>query len=405
MVGIRSFFVVGLVFLIPYQNWQPFGTPYANLTFLFFFGYVLASLRNWSSNFSTISVKHILWPISLLLVLMLVMTIQNDFSKATNTYSEVRQLFMQLVFFVLLFNDLKRNPQLEIYLLKVFLYGMMLMSFLYLLGTGVSTSNGRTTIFGINANALAFWFALAILIIIRLYMERLVTGVLINVFIAFLPLFIYVTTFTGSRGALGFLFIGSFLYFLLMPTYFNRKLPILVVSFSLVLTVGYVVLQTDVVRSRIEEQQKDATYGGRLPIWEASFELIKRNFVIGSGASGFEKHIKKRLGKVWSPHNEYILVLAYTGIIGLSLLLLFLFRIGKLAFQLISVKKTSFYFVVTVSLLAFFYTSGGFLTSFTLWFIFALIAASNASLPLSTNRFKQRQSRQMHESQMSYSIQ
>lgn len=373
----RNFLAHGLIFFIPFQKWEPLGTPYANITFLFFFGYFLASLSNWRFNFQLSSVKRFLWPIFLLGALMLVMTIKNDFKNATNTYSEVRQLLMQVVFLILLANDLKRNPELEISMLRAFVFGMILMSIFYIFGVGRETSEGRTTLFGINSNALAFWFALSILIVLRFREEKLIKSSQQYILLLFTPLFLYIVAYTGSRGGLAFLFLGTLLYFLLLPDYFNRKLPQLLGVFLLIFIAGYTILQVDIVNKRIQEQVKDATYGGRLPIWEASYDVINRNIVLGVGASGFENHIVKKFGKLWSPHNEYLLVLAYTGLVGIFLFSIFLFRLAVSSYRLVVWKKTSFYLVVFLSLLAYMYTSGGFLVSFTLWFIFTLIASGD----------------------------
>jgi O-antigen ligase len=368
------------VFLIPFQRWQLFGNPYTNATFIVFFIYVALSLYEGRHNFRIVGLVNYIWPIGIVISLMLAMTIKNNFEGSTNAFSEIRQLIMQLVFLVLLANDIARNVRLEIELIFAFIFGMIAMSIFYFLGIGIEITGGRTTIFDINSNTLAFWFALAILLITRLNIEKLGRLKRRQLFLLLIPPFLYISTLTGSRGALIALMAGLVFYLIFLPMQLNRKLPIILMGF-LVLAIGtFLLLQTEIVQQRIQQELLERNFGGRKAIWELTLLLIQKNIWWGAGASGFERYLLDSLGKVWSPHNEYLLVLSYTGLIGFLFFVFFLLRILIVSIELKSTIKTSFYLSIVLVFLIHFYTSGGFITSFTCWFFLALIVGLKNAL-------------------------
>lgn len=361
-----------LVFLIPFQRWELFGSPYYNVTFLTFFIYLFISIFDSYKNFSIEKLAIYLVPIIALVTLMFVRSYQYNFIGSTNAYSEVRQLLMQLVFFLLVVNAVKRNVSLEISLQKAFVFGVSFMAVLYFLGIGVETAVGRTTIFGINANALAFWYVLAILMILRFYIEQIFTSGVVSRFLALVPFFLLIVIYTGSRGGLLSLLSGAVFYLIFLPEKLERKLPVWI-SGAIAIAAGVLaLLQTEIVQRRIQEQLKDPTYGGRLVIWEASYKLITDNLLFGVGASGFEKYIAQHLGRAWSPHNEYILILAYTGVVGMIAFVVFLTNLVKASISVRETMRTSFYIAILLVFVIYFYSTGGFITSFTFWFIPAL---------------------------------
>jgi O-antigen ligase len=387
MNKIRINLLTILVFLIPYQTWQPFNSIYLNATFFAFFLYFFASLVDWQKNFKLAFAKTYLIPLSILWALMLIMTIKNDFASARNTFSEVRQLFMQFVFFGLLINEILIRPFLEKKLLITFVYSMMLMTAFYILNIGVvvDSDQGRVTMFNNNSNNLALWYVFSLFIILKLLIEKQVNGATRTLFVIFIPIFIIIMAYTGSRGAFVAFLIGPTIYMLFLSRKLKHRNYKRIVGVLLLIIIGFLVSQTDVMQSRIKSQIDDPNYGGRTKIWEYTTEYIQENLVFGGGASGFEKHISGYMGKAWSPHNEYFLITAYTGLTGLFFFTIFLWRLGKAAYngnkEHQSAVYLSFYFVFLV----FFYVSGGFITSFTLWFFLAVIAVQSRKSSIISN--------------------
>lgn len=383
----RIYLLTILIFLIPYQTWQPFNSVYLNATFLAFFLYFLFSLPGWPRNYKLTFVKPYIAPLFFLLVLMLIMTIKNDFASARNTFSEVRQFFMQIIFFWLLVNEIQTRPYLENKLSKTFVYSMMLMTafFIFNIGVEVDSNEGRVSLFNINSNVLALWYVLSLFIILKLLIEKQVNSATRALFTILIPIFVSIMAYTGSRTAFVMFLMGPAIYLLFLSR--NVKNRTLKRIFGLVILVvfGFFVAQTDVMQGRIQSQFDDPTFGGRTHIWELTLEYIKKNLMFGGGASGFERYISKFMGKAWSPHNEYLLITAYTGLTGLSFFLIFLWRLGKSAFIVNKEEKGPIYLSYFLVFIVVFYVSGGFLTSFTLWFFLALIAVQSKKSKTLTN--------------------
>ena len=141
-----------------------------------------------------------------------------------------------------------------------------------------------------------------------------------------------------------------------------------------------VLLQTDIVQQRIQQELTEQNFGGRKAIWDLSLLLIQKNTWWGVGASGFEKYLVDNLGKLWSPHNEYLLILAYTGVIGFIFFLIFIIGLFIVSLNLKPFISSSFYAMIILVFFIHFYTTGGFITSFTCWFFLALIVGMRKSL-------------------------
>ena len=362
--------------------------PHLNVTFVLFFFYFIMSIPDFRKNFETEGIRQFVRPITGLLILMSIMTTLYNFSGSTNAYSEVRQLLMCCVFFVLVANDLRRYPKLETHLNILFLISLVLMTALYFIGIGIVVQNGRTSLFGVNSNLLAFWYSFAILLTLRTRFESNNAPAISTIFLLFIPAFVFIIAYTGSRSSLVFLFLTISLFVILFPLSVRKKIPFLMLGAAAIVFAADAVLKTDIVKQRIRDQLEDETYGGRAPIWRVTEEVIENHPFFGIGASGFESTIQRKLGHVWSPHNEYFLILSYTGAVGFFCFAVFLFNVGKKAYRLYRERVTVVYGVTLVGLLFFFYTSGGFLTSFTLWFIFALIACKSSNLLIPRRRGK-----------------
>lgn len=373
MEPIRVFFLKLLVFAIPFQQWEPFNSPYANATFLAFFSYFICALferRVWLFD----NLKLLLLPILVMTAIMFVMTYKNYFAGSKIAYSEVRQMIMQLVFFVLVVNEVRRRPELENRLLEVFLLCMVFMSVSFLLNLGVEYKGGRLKLYEANSNAVGLWYVLGIFIVIKFLWEKHGSSIRRNLYIVLLPLFILVIALTGSRGSIILLFLGGMAFTLFLPVKLNIKLPYLFIGGFLLLLALLIVSQVDVVRERFLEN--DGTLGGRLPIWEATWDLILERPWWGAGASGYERHMLKYFRGDHAPHNIYLTVLAYSGVVGLVAFLVFFVLMGRAAKFCNSVVGNPFYVVIYCIYIAMFFKAGGFLTTFTLWFFLALIVAS-----------------------------
>ena len=145
---LRLIFLKAVIFFIPFQQLKPFGSVYFNITFLFFYLYIIFSLIDFRKSFS---IKYVLPYLSALfsLVFLLFITsfINNYPDPSPDNYSYSRQLLMQVLFFWFLFNEYVRDKNLQDKLLRIFVYSIMILGLCFLVGWGVSYEGGRLVFF------------------------------------------------------------------------------------------------------------------------------------------------------------------------------------------------------------------------------------------------------------------
>lgn len=376
----RIFCLSIFILSICFQKWEPFGSPYANATFLCFFIYLFFCILNFKESFSLKYIKQYLFLIVSLFLLMLIMNYVNYERYSTNVYSELRQLFMQIIFFWVFYNELISNKGLLNKVLSRFVNSVTILSLFVILGFGVDYVSGRLIILGENPNAIAFWLVVALLIIIKETREKN-TGLIGKCLsMILLILFSFVIIKTGSRGALVILAVGLFSYF---GTYFlfsKKRLLIKIPVISCALAIGmfglYTIFKADIMQERFLEELDKRDYGGRLQIWGASLEIFKSDPIFGVGPARYEREIASTFLDYKDVHNEYLKVLCYSGIVGGLLFLAFLSILIKGSYRYIRAGNSPLSLTYMLMLTVFLFKSGGALHTFALWFLFAYIAAS-----------------------------
>ena len=83
------------------------------------------------------------------------------------------------------------------------------------------------------------------------------------------------------------------------------------------------------------ENQKSST-GTRLNYYYNTIQIIEKNPLVGVGSGGFEQAFKEQIQgtnllTVANPHNEYLLITAQTGVIGLAFLLYLFYTVWHCA--------------------------------------------------------------------------
>jgi len=132
----------------------------------------------------------------------------------------------------------------------------------------------------------------------------------------------YCILFSFSRGA----YLATLLLLLLFGLFKDRKLLLVMV----LLAVGWQVLTPKAVQERVsmtydeKSGTVDGSAGERLQLWEDAFNLIKANPVLGTGFDTYE--FMGRVGDFRDTHNYYLKVLVETGIPGLILILVLIWR-------------------------------------------------------------------------------
>ncbi len=374
----RTFAATLLVLSICFFKWQPFGTPYANVTFLAFFLYFFASLLSFRRSFSLRFVKPYLLPAFAAWLIIFTSTMVNYVPGTENAFSQIRQFFMQLVFFWIFLNELIYNPKIRDRLLEVYLFSLAILSGLFLMGIGVEFRDARLAIMGVNANLLGFWYVLGVVILMRFILEGQVKGILKFFYILLLPAFLILMAMTGSRGAALTLLIGLGTYFLFIRQNFEGKVLILFLGLVAVAGISFALLQVDIMRERFLHQLDDGNLGHRLPIWEAVLDIFMNNPIFGTGTALYEVEIYQRINDYRVPHNEYLSYIVYGGVTAFVALLILLRNLLKSALRFNYRKNSPISLALMFSFLANFFVAGGLSYSFVTWFIFAYIAVSGA---------------------------
>jgi len=139
----------------------------------------------------------------------------------------------------------------------------------------------------------------------------------------------YCLLFSFSRGGyLGFL-VGLVTIGLLKTRWFLVAAAVLVLGWQTLLPVSVQERITMTTEDAAEGQQFDDSAQERLVLWEDAMNLFKRNPVTGTGFETYE--FMGRVGGFRDTHNYYVKVLAETGIVGMFLYLLLLWKFFRSA--------------------------------------------------------------------------
>jgi O-antigen ligase len=246
-------------------------------------------------------------------------------------------ILQNLVLFVFLLNHELLNPGV---LEKSFIYfflGSMVLALCFYLGIGLGISDdGRISLFGDNENIIGVRMVISTLILTHILLKY--RNVMSKFTFLLLPLFyiplISLTLNTGSRLSFISLFLGIAVTIVL---YKNRsvfnKIFILLSGLIASIFLFNLAMETEVLGARLTKTANEGNLAGRDDIWLSILPLIENNWIIGVGNTGYVEYVSRIYGKIISPHNVIIEVLAYSGIIGLSLFLNFIGSTFLLAFK------------------------------------------------------------------------
>jgi O-antigen ligase len=218
--------------------------------------------------------------------------------------------------------------------------------------------------FNQHASYLSLYVILSVFIALEIFFEtsnRLLWRIVWLIAAIVLMISIY---FLSSR-------TGIILLFLLIPFYiiirFRKRLRLLLGSSIMVvfLVLAYVVILNNwkiktILDSTLDGKiQETAINDGRLVIWKAAMNPIRKNFFFGVGTGGVDFVMKEQYSKIgrndllsgkYNLHCQYLEVLLENGIIGL---ILFMTVIGAMIYAAISIRKL-LYWVFLISILVFF---------------------------------------------------
>jgi len=152
---------------------------------------------------------------------------------------------------------------------------------------------------------------------------------------------------------------------------------------SIALIYSWVFLvQSETLAQRLLRSYEEGDLAGRDVIWKGLYPIIEDNPMLGVGKTGYDYITNINFGRWVSPHNVILEVLCYTGVIGLIIYLLFLFRVLKKGYQNYKTEGLLLPLLLIIPVLGML-VSGQILGVKIGWVIFAYIVGSSVFKPKS----------------------
>lgn len=296
-------------------------SPFFGLTYGKLFGtIVLILLLPYIFDKNRLPTKIVL-PIILFLVWEYIIT----FIHSSEVYHGYTTLLMSVVVSAQICNytsyDIKRS---NIVILSIILFSTVL-SIMAKEGINASESlDGRISIDEINSNILAIYAAVSITAIV--YFIRKWKSKWRYLLLALVPLCLYSLTNSGSKGGFISLLIGIIALFLFDKKRGLKKVWLLIVGMGMTALFAVIMYSTPVMQARMDVFLEERTDVSREKIWEKAYEIFEENPIAGVGMIGYQTEMIKKYGAIRDTHNVYLYVLVIGGVIGLVLLLIFLFN-------------------------------------------------------------------------------
>ena len=327
-------------FLINYEHYDPLGTSGSfSLIKLIGIFYLLSIFLNPSILTSLNKVMlEFVWPKLLLIFWITIVSLLN-FNELSTRFVDVAVILNLFIFIAIINHSLREEALLD----KCFIFyviGSITVSMLIFLNIGVSEDiGGRAQFFNSDLNQLAIKLTASFLIIISFFInDNLALGKYRFLLVAFLPFLFVAISRSGSRTAL--ILIVLVILFLLFLWALNSKRKVVtffitsISAASIVIGVIYAIeafqeSSVAIERLALTGSELDNSEGARFFLWAGFVSIIlnyNNNLFFGNGLSGFDQLAYDFFGFVPSTHNVLLEVIIYTGIFGLILYLIFLYK-------------------------------------------------------------------------------
>jgi O-antigen ligase len=322
--------------------------------------------------------KPFLKPIWVFLALL---TIVSLFNVKTDHYNFIDfTIFQNIILFWILINHENQDNLILEKAMIGFALGSILLALLFHFNIGISTDDsGRTSIFGDNANNVGMRMSISLIIIpLILIQNRLGLGKRRYLLILGVPFVLRLMIATGSRVA----FISFFLSFISFIILFKTKkiwgkLISSLICILILIYIWQVLLKSDEIIQRLLMTIQEGDLSERDIVWRKLLPLWTNHPIFGVGKTGYAFYNLMSFGRVLtSPHNVILEVLILTGITGLIIYLIFLYRIMQTSYKIFRDNNLLLPLLLLIPIL-------GLLLSAQLlevkigWVIFAYIAGSS----------------------------
>jgi O-antigen ligase len=226
-----------------------------------------------------------------------------------------------LILFWLSYN-LIRYGQMQRSIFATFVLANIAVAALAHMGIGATESMEggvfRETMFGQNENLIAYVFDLGVLSAVGIAINKNVRFIVRVSMIPLIPVMVAESARTGSRGALLAVAVGLLTFVLGSQGVGGRIKAVFVVG-VMAAVLGHIVLNTDVLRERIDSTVEKGHIGGRDKIFGYCLDMFMEKPLIGWGPTTNMTEVAKRtneLRELRDTHNDVLWVLTATGLAG-----------------------------------------------------------------------------------------
>lgn len=337
---IQRYTLYAFLFSINFEVWDPLNTggffSIARLAGLLYLSTIFLSFK---SFFETKGLRFILFPIWSFFTLLTIVSIINVDYNFSNYFDS--SLFQNIILFWILINHERIAPGILAKGLMAFALGSIVLASLYYFKIGIEYFGGRVSIFGDNTNTVGIRMSVSILII-SLSIMRDSIGMGKFRYLLIIPLFpmVMLLAETGSRVAF-IAFVIQFIAVVLLSK--SRRLSLKILLIVVGSIIGYFtwlyLMEIDVLRTRLIQSLYNGDLSDRDFIWGKVIQVIKSSPIFGVGKTGYAMQMRDVAGSVFSPHNVFLEILVYTGIIGLYLYINFIYKNILIAFANYKLNK------------------------------------------------------------------
>lgn len=287
--------------------------------------YIFMSLLTPTKLFSTRNIRP---PLFSVFAMFLLMVLSSIIHMQSNSSIFNTTLFLNIIMFWLLLNHQRRDERVFHQGLLWFSISSFVVGLCFYFGIGVSVGDDlRMVVFGENANGLGIKMGVGALFLLNYCLNRSPEKPINKPWLLVMAIPMLSLLFaTASRVALIVFAVGAVLFVMLRQTKRKYTKFLWLIAGLIALYYGYqIVLQQEVLMSRMEKTIDEGNVSGRDYIWRKYIVLIEEHPVLGVGFHGADNYALEVFGKAKSPHNVLIEVALYSGVLGLSCFLLFLF--------------------------------------------------------------------------------
>jgi O-antigen ligase len=336
--------------------------------------FLLVSVITDKSLFSLKKFSKYLIPLFMFFILQTIMSFLNKTVLYTSFFDF--PFFINILLFIVIVNLSIKQPHIIHKGMYVFVISTFLLALFFSLNIGTTVVNDfRFTIFNINANELGVRASISLIILFTQFFDNKKKRNFINIMM-FLFLFKLLVA-TGSRTAFISLMLSLLIYLLFNKSIGKIKKQLFQFLMIIVsLFMWELFFKNSYIVERLLSTINDNDLSSRDLIWVAVFQIFSENYFFGLGKTGYNIAVIDLLGRVASPHNVFLEVLSYTGVVGLFIFFIFLYRVLKTAFEKFKKDKQTLPLIFFLHILVMLFSGQVFAPKFA-WVLFAYIVSNS----------------------------